>query len=317
MRQLTVLLLLISLGPAWSAHAAEVAFVDDPPESAPRSAARSSALDADDVYAGDVPDFRAYDAKMSADRSRCGYGWRALRSSRIVERPVAAPIQKIRENARRAGISAQDLNRTLKTYLKNQSSIPNQRYLTIIDFTKRSDKNRLFTIDLRTGDIKGYPTTAGTNSDPNGDGYATHFDNRREGGASSLGCYMVYGTYSGGRFGKAGTLMLHGFEKSNDNACARALIMHPRWYVGHVPGRSNGCFAVKPTDKDEVFGKVQGGGLVCAYHDGKNEAATAETAPRSRARRPRYARHRQHHQARRHQRVVKTSSVPEFVDDVD
>ena len=265
-------LLMLNLAQGSLAGAAEVAISDDQPTSV-RASGRLTSADAPSLYSGSIPDFVDYDSKMVRNRDRCGLGWRTLRSSHVNVRPVVASYQMIRAKALRAGISLNNLNRTLATFLKNQDGIPNQRYITIVDFAKRSNQKRMFTIDLKTGDVSAHLTAAGRKSDPNGDGYATEFSNRDGSNQSSLGCYMVYGTYAGGSFGKAGTLMLHGFEKTNDNACNRALIMHPRDYVGAVPGRSNGCFAVRPEEKKEIFGKVGGGGLICAYRDGITQSA--------------------------------------------
>jgi hypothetical protein len=224
---------------------------------------------------GNVPRVSRLDAKYNGRRGskQCRKTWQTLRQKAVSRRPAAA-TDAIIAKAVAAGVSKRHIEKTLATYLANRDDIPNQRYISVIDFNKRSNQKRLFTIDLASGDVKSYDVAAGKGSDRDGDGYATYFSNKGNSHASSLGCSLAAGFYNGSH---GNTLMLHGFEATNDNSCERSVVMHSASYVGGVPGRSWGCPAVKRSDREEIFDKIGGGGLICAYKDG--EVHEAERAP--------------------------------------
>lgn len=164
----------------------------------------------------------------------------------------------------RAGASESQMRQTLAAYASNKSTIKNQRYLTVIDYSKRSNQKRMFILDMETNTVKTYHVAHGKGSDPSGRGRATKFGNKSGSKRTSLGCFIAGGTYHGGN-GKS--LILHGLEAGvNDNACARSVVMHGASYVGGTPGRSWGCPAVKNGDRNEVFRKVGGGGLICTFN---------------------------------------------------
>ena len=67
--------------------------------------------------------------------------------------------------------------------------------LTLIDFTKPSNEERLLVLDMAEGKLLFHSLVAhGRNS---GDLYATRFSNRPESHQSSLGLYLTEGTYTG------------------------------------------------------------------------------------------------------------------------
>jgi hypothetical protein len=51
-------------------------------------------------------------------------------------------------------------------------------------------------------------------------------------------------------------------------ACRREIVIHSEKNVG-TNWRSQGCPAVKPKERKEVQGQLEGGTLVCAYREGK------------------------------------------------
>ena len=143
--------------------------------------------------------------------------------------------------------------------------------LTLIDFTKPSNEERLLVLDMVEGKLLFHSLVAhGRNS---GDLYATRFSNRPESHQSSLGLYLTEGTY----IGKNGySLRLNGLEKGiNDNALARAIVIHGAAYAdpsvcrgGRRLGRSWGCPALPPALNRPIIDAIKGGSVLYIY--GKN-----------------------------------------------
>lgn len=207
----------------------------------------------------------AFQRALQRDPRRCTDDIRALRTRRTAA--AASTRHDIEDYIRagvRAGASESQMRQTLAAFAANKSALKNQRNLAIIDYADRSNQKRLFILDLQTNTVKSYFVAHGKGSDPNGRGRATKFGNVPNSKRSSLGCFVAGGTYSGenGR-----SLILHGLEPGvNDNACARSVVMHGADYVGGMPGRSWGCPAVRHRDRKEVFDKLGGGGLICAFN---------------------------------------------------
>lgn len=140
-------------------------------------------------------------------------------------------------------------NHALNGYykLKNANLISAKEIITIIDFKRSANQKRLWVIDLKNKKVLFHTLAAhGRNS---GDEHAQYFSNTHNSNQSSLGFYLTGITYTG----KHGTsLKLHGVEPGiNDNAAARAIVMHGAEYVSesHIKkygrlGRSFGCPAV-------------------------------------------------------------------------
>lgn len=213
--------------------------------------------------------------KGRGHKSECRQDWNRLRARAVTEVPFEQNLAKIQAKAQEMNVWGDHLKKTLATFKSNQSEIPNQRYITFINFNRRSDQKRMYIVDLKTGDIKAYHVAAGKGSDPDGNGYASKFSNFGKSNMSSLGCSLVGGAYAGKK-GRP-SLILHGLESTNDRSCDRSVVMHPAGYVGGVPGRSHGCPAVRTQDRKEIYKKVSGGGLLCAYQDGGEYEATHKT----------------------------------------
>lgn len=131
--------------------------------------------------------------------------------------------------------------------LETQYNLAAKRILTLIDFRRSANEKRLWVIDLKNKKLLYHSLTAhGRNS---GDIFARSFSNTPNSNQSSLGFYVTGKTY----IGKHGiSLKLHGVEAGiNDNAEARAIVMHGADYVSESfiktygrLGRSFGCPAV-------------------------------------------------------------------------
>ena len=146
--------------------------------------------------------------------------------------------------------------------------IRNHDLLAIADFSKPSRDPRFYVVDLRNGHSTPYLVAHGKGSDPNHSGWVQNFSNVNGSEATSAGSYLVGETY----FGQHGeSRRLVGLDPENDQAEARAIVIHPAWYVnqsliqdqGKI-GRSQGCFAFAKEDINSVLERVPAGCLLYA-----------------------------------------------------
>jgi hypothetical protein len=105
-----------------------------------------------------------------------------------------------------------------------------------------------------------------------GDNYATSFSNAADSHQTSLGLFRTAETYIGGN---GYSLRLDGLEPGvNDNARARAIVMHGAWYVdpalaakqGRL-GRSYGCPALRQQVARVVIDELKDRNLLFSYAD--------------------------------------------------
>lgn len=166
----------------------------------------------------------------------------------------------------RQGVPEKQTSKLVGYLNKYKSDLGNTKYATFIDFGKPSTEKRMFLVNLQTGEVNKYFVAHGQGS---GLLYAEKFSNKDGSHQSSLGLYVVQGTY----VGKHGTsLYLDGLEKSNSNARDRNIVMHAANYVsaefinsaGYL-GRSHGCPALNPADFKSVLPKIKGGSLLLAF----------------------------------------------------
>lgn len=145
--------------------------------------------------------------------------------------------------------------------------------LILIDFTKPSDKERMFIIDMKARQV--LIATYVAHGKGSGDKYATSFSNKSGSAKSSLGFYITEDSYNG-RSGYS--LRLDGIEAGiNDHARQRGVVIHGAQYCdpdfiansGRL-GRSQGCPAVPTEINDEVIEVGRGGALVYIYANDKN-----------------------------------------------
>lgn len=151
--------------------------------------------------------------------------------------------------------------------------------LTIIDFTKPSNEDRLYVIDMKIRAV--VMSTLVSHGKGSGDKYATSFSNANGSSKSSLGFYLTEETYSG-RNGYS--LRLAGLERGiNDQARMRSVVIHGADYCdpsfvkayGRL-GRSNGCPAVPFSITEEIIDLLEGGALIYIYADNDNYLARSE-----------------------------------------
>jgi hypothetical protein len=148
-------------------------------------------------------------------------------------------------------------------------AVKSPRTLTVIDYSRPSSRERLWVLDIKTGELLYEELVAhgqGTGAD-----IATKFSNNDESHQTSLGLFVTDTTY----VGKNGySLRLDGLDKGfNDRARDRAIVMHGAPYVSESfvkangrLGRSWGCPAVSDAVARELIDRVKGGSLVFAYY---------------------------------------------------
>jgi len=175
------------------------------------------------------------------------------------------------------------------------------RHLAVIDYSRPSTEPRLWVFDVAKRRLLFEELVAhGRNT---GEKLAARFSNIEGSKMSSLGLFQTLETYNGSN---GYSLRLKGLDAGfNDNALARAIVMHGAPYVSEAIaerlgrlGRSWGCPAVRQEVARTVIDTLKGGALLFAYYpdrqwldgspllrcgDGKQDrivAKAAEPAPR-------------------------------------
>lgn len=169
--------------------------------------------------------------------------------------PAAAGVNEIDPALLREALAAQ---------AANKSAVAKARYLSIIDYRKRSNEPRLFLIDLTTNKVETFLVAHGAGSDPDHDGYADRFSNEPGSRMTSLGAFVTGAVY----YGQHGlSLKLRGLETKNDKAEARAVVIHGAEYVDgrrRIIGRSWGCPSLSADDAAHVIPMIKDGTFVYA-----------------------------------------------------
>jgi len=150
-----------------------------------------------------------------------------------------------------------------------QGMLDGFRHLAVIDYSLPSTQPRLWVFDVSQGRLLYQELVAhGRNT---GERVAERFSNVEGSKMSSLGLYQAAETY----YGSNGySLRLRGLDAGfNDNALARAIVMHGAPYVSQAIaaslgrlGRSWGCPAVRQEVARGVIDTLKGGALLFAYY---------------------------------------------------
>jgi len=164
----------------------------------------------------------------------------------------------------RWGLKRDIYEKAVRAYAAKRSQLKNTRFVTVVDFSKRSNQKRLFLFDLAEDRMNAFLTSHGSGSDPGHSGLATAFSNSEESKKTSIGLYETLGTY-GGKHGYS--LRLKGLESTNNQALRRLIVVHGASYVDEekkIAGRSHGCFALDPKLVRKVIDRIKGGSLLIA-----------------------------------------------------
>jgi L,D-transpeptidase catalytic domain len=203
----------------------------------------------------------------SAASSQMIPGLLAPQQSGTAYRPLAptAPQQPVLQSAP-AGIDAQLFARA-KAALDQHQVWPRD-VIGIADFSKPSAERRFHVVDLQNGTVESHLVAHGRGSDPDHSGFLERFSNDFGSYATSNGTYVT-GDYYEGKYGLS--LRVRGLDWSNNNAEARAIVIHNAWYAepGMVQahgmlGRSEGCFAMPKASQYEVMRRLAGGRMIFA-----------------------------------------------------
>jgi hypothetical protein len=156
--------------------------------------------------------------------------------------------------------------------LLEKGMINEASYLTICDFSQSSNKKRMYLLDLANNTIILNTYVAhGRNS---GGEYANRFSNKPSSYQSSLGFYITKDTY----YGEHGlSLRIAGVETGyNDKALRRRIVIHGADYIeekwlrnSNFMGRSYGCPAVPPKERDLIINTIKNGTCFFIYHPSK------------------------------------------------
>ncbi|HEX5154246.1 MAG TPA: murein L,D-transpeptidase catalytic domain family protein [Parafilimonas sp.] len=154
-------------------------------------------------------------------------------------------------------------------YMLSRNALVRQGLLTICDYSQRSDKKRLYVLDLNQAKVLfNTYVSHGRNS---GNDYATSFSNSTESHKTCLGFMRTAETYHGDN---GYSLKLDGMEAGfNDNARPRAIVMHGSNYVnasraskGTLMGRSYGCPAVPAAEARKIINCIKNGSCFFNYY---------------------------------------------------
>lgn len=154
------------------------------------------------------------------------------------------------------------LRQTMTFYVQNQKKFSNQNYISIVDFTPRSNKYRLYVINLKTGFVERFRTTHGEGSDSNQDGFAESFGNVPGSKKSSLGYVRTAEVYNG-TFGRS--LRLDGLSSTNSRIRERAVVFHgwsPVVEANQIQPLSWGCVTIDLDYRDGIIDKIKNGSLI-------------------------------------------------------
>lgn len=155
-----------------------------------------------------------------------------------------------------------------KAALDSRNWIRHRDFIGIVDFAAGSHEARFHVVHLPSGNVESYRVAHGRGSDPGHIGYVERFSNDFGSHATSNGAYVTGDTYEG-KYGHS--MKVHGLDWSNNNAEARAIVIHNAWYAeddmlaahGKL-GRSEGCFAFSRRSQWDVMQRLGDGRLIYA-----------------------------------------------------
>lgn len=163
--------------------------------------------------------------------------------------------------------------------LKNAGKLnEDKQILSIVDFTKSSNSDRLWIIDLKTNKL--LLNTYVAHGQGSGEEFATNFSNTENSHQSSIGFYVTGQTY----VGEHGTsLRLNGMDNGyNSAALDRGIVVHGAEYVckefiggNQRLGRSWGCPAVSQKLAPGVINTLKEGTCLFLYYPQKAYLKTA------------------------------------------
>ena len=177
--------------------------------------------------------------------------------------PLPAPVQPAI-----AGVSPALLNKAKAALDAHRYQVRARDVIGIVDFAAPSSEARFHVVDLMNGTVESHLVAHGRGSDPDHSGFVERFSNEFGSYATSNGTYTT-GDYYDGKYGLS--MKVHGLDWTNNNAEARAIVIHNAWYAepemisrtGKL-GRSEGCFAFSRQSQWNVMKRLAGGRMIYA-----------------------------------------------------
>ncbi len=165
-------------------------------------------------------------------------------------------------------VDARIVARARAAFDRHRHQITHGDIVGIADFTRASREDRFFLLDTNTGRVSRHLVSHGRGSDPSHTGFLHRFSNQFGSEASSSGSYVTRNYYHG-KYGRS--MRVRGLDPTNNNAEARAIVVHTAWYAepnvaqetGRL-GRSEGCFALPHRSLQEVLARLGPGRFLYA-----------------------------------------------------
>ena len=174
----------------------------------------------------------------------------------VAARPITSP-RVVRPDLMRQALAA------LNTHGRR---VAKRDRIAIADMSAPSSQARFHLVDLVSGKSQSFLVAHGSGSDPAHTGFLKRFSNDPGSNATSEGSFVTSDYYVG-KHGRSQRLI--GLDPTNDNALARAIVVHSAWYANRdmlrthgMLGRSQGCFAVGEGDLSDVFARLGEGRMI-------------------------------------------------------
>jgi hypothetical protein len=178
---------------------------------------------------------------------------------------LLAPLPSLADPA---GVSPALLRCALAALDSHAAEFSERDVIAIADFSLPSRSPRFHLVDIANGRVGSHLVAHGRGSDPAHTGWLERFSNEPQSNATSAGAFRTDGFYTG-EHGRS--IRLAGLDASNDNALARAIVVHAAWYVSPglaathgVLGRSEGCFALSNESLPEILARLGPGHMIYA-----------------------------------------------------
>jgi len=179
---------------------------------------------------------------------------------------LAAAPAHAKNLAPNGALRPQLLAQALAAHTAHAGKAANEGVVVVVDYSLHSKDERLFVVNLESGDITSYRAAHGRGSDTDHDGLLDRFSDTPGSSASPAGALRIAEPY----YGKHGlSLRLDGLDETNKSSRERAIVVHaasyaePEFLAQHGKlGRSNGCIAFSKADFDRFIASVPEGTLI-------------------------------------------------------
>lgn len=168
-----------------------------------------------------------------------------------------AHLHNIFEQVKRTtNVSQKALADTFAYYEKNRfDKRLSPKYIAIADYTKLAFEKRLYIINLYNGKVYRCLVAHGKNSGAI-NGRVVSAGNEKGSLKTPTGFFKIGEREGVTRRKGYRYLTVDGLQEENRNARDREILLHTASYVANG-GRSFGCFAIDPRDKEHVFSRLR------------------------------------------------------------